>query len=212
MYFNIAQIKKHLHKFNGKKIININYENLCQAESFIKENFIEDYKISFSYTKNEQGEFSEVRPFIDKLIPSVYSLNENEYTFYAHTKGVTRFRSKDNFISLLWAYTMYDKNLNDFNFISKILEKYSCCGCLKLNKPYTCLSFVPWHYSGAFFWFNNKKLFSKNWQNIKPVMHGLEGYMATHFTSEEAHSIEPSLPDGFEDTYNPEHWVNFYRG
>ena len=220
LYFNISNLKRYLHKFNHKKIINVNYEDYNFAKNFVETFFKEYDDIDFVFSDNSQNNgWYELTPFMNKLLPSVYSLNSNELTFYAHTKGVTRYHNKpkgertevpsQDFICLLWAYTMYSKNLEDFNKISSILNTYSCCGTLKLDRAFSALSFVPWHYSGAFFWFNNQKLFSRDWQRFYPSIYGLEGYMATHFDTIEAYSIPPELPFGNEDTYQKSSWEKF---
>jgi len=210
--FNIENLKKYIHKFNGKKVININYEEENSADFIIDSIKKNNSNVEFFLTKNkETGGLYELYPFVTKLLPSIASNNENEFTFYAHAKGVTRYNSEKEFISLLWANLMYTKNLDDFGYINNILEKYPCAGCLKINKPYTALSFVNWHYSGAFFWFRNKDLFSREWKKCYNSIYGLEGYLATHFSSKEAFSIDPELPDNHEDIYKKENWEYFYK-
>jgi len=211
LYFNLSNLKRYLHKFNGKKIINVNYLDKDFAEEFILTYFKEFDDITFYFTNNnDTNGWYELKPFMNKLLPSVYSLNDNEYTFYGHTKGVTRYNHPTEFVCLLWAHTMYTKNLDNLEYITNILQTYACCGTFKLNKPFTALSFVPWHYSGAFFWFRNKSLFEKDWQNFYPNVYGLEGYLPTHFSTEEAFSIQPELPDGYEDIYMKHNWEKFY--
>jgi hypothetical protein len=213
LYFNISNLKRHLQKFNGKKIINITHSDIVFAKQFVESNFSEYTDIQFFYTENTL-EVHEIDPFINKLLPTVYSVNEDEYTFYGNSKGVSRYGDPSKeFVSLLWAYNLYEENLKDFDNICSILKNNACCGCFKINKPFTALSFVPWHFSGTFFWFNNKKLFSKNtWKQIFPSRYGVEGYPATHFSSEEAFCLAYELPEGMEDIYNLKNWENFYKG
>jgi hypothetical protein len=213
LYFNISNLKRYIHKFNGKKIINITHSDINFAKQFVLDNFSEYNDIHFFYTENTP-EFHEVSPFIEKLLPSVFSTDENEYTFYGNSKGVSRYRDPiRESVSLLWASTLYHENLKDFNRIPEILSQYSCCGCFKLNKPFTAVSFVNWHFSGTFFWFNNKKLFSKtNWKQIYGSRYGVEGYMATHFPTEQSFCLAYELPEGKEDIYNWNNWEAFYRG
>lgn len=212
LYFNLSNLKRYLPKFNGKKIINVNYIDKPSAENFI-EKYFKDFKdIIIYYTNNnETNGWYELTPFMYKLLPSVYSLDENEYTFYGHTKGVTRYHHHTEFVCLLWAHTMYTKNLDNFEYISNILKQYDCCGTFKLNRPFTALSFVPWHYSGAFFWFKNKSIFSKNWKKFHQSIYGLEGYLPTHISTEMAFSIPPELPEGNEDIYMKHNWEVFYN-
>jgi len=214
LYFNLSNLKKYLVKFNGKKVINVNFdEDQDFAEKFVTEYFKDFPDIKFFFTKNsETNNWYELYPFITKLMPSVCSIDENEYTFYGHTKSVTHYNSaRESVISILWPHTMYTKNLDDFEYISNILENYECCGTFKLDRPYSALSFVPWHYSGAFFWFKNKSIFSKNWQTFYADVHGLEGYLATHLKSSEAYSIEPSLPNELPNILDKYTWNHIYN-
>jgi len=207
VYFNIREIKQHLHKFNGKKIINVNYDDLNIAQNFIQTNFSEYQDICFVFTDNSSVKTAyEILPFINKLMPMVYSLNDNEYTFYGHSKGVTKYYTSANLACLLWAYTMYNRNLTNFDYISTILKNYSCCGTLKIDKPIGPLHFVPWHYSGAFFWFKNKDIFSKTWQNFYHDRFGLEGYLGMHIDSKMAYAISPKFIDGYENPYEMKNW------
>lgn len=212
LYYNISNLKTYLYKFNGKKIININYDDLNFAENLVKEQFSEYQDIQFVFTKNT-SELHEVEPFIDKLLPSIYSLDDNEYTYYGNAKGVSRYRHEYESVSLLWTYTLHKENLQDFNKIVEILQKYSCCGCFKINIPYTALGFVPWHFSGTHFWFKNKSLFSKStWRTIYGNRYGVEGYPATHFNTNESYCIKYPLENGMENIYNLNNWEKFYRG
>jgi hypothetical protein len=65
--------------------------------------------------------------------------------------------------------------------------------------------------SGAFFWFKNKSIFSRNWKQFFPNMYGLEGYLGTHCSSAEAYSLPPELPEGFEQIYLKKNWEHFYK-
>jgi len=211
LYFNISNLKNYLHKFNNKKIINLNYDNLSFAENLIKEHFSEYTDIEFTFTENTT-ELHEVEPFINKLLPKVASIEENEYTFYGNVKGVSRYRHEYESVSILWTYTLHKENLENFNKIKNILDQYPTCGCFKINKPYTALGFVPWHFSGTHFWINNKKLFSKpNWKSIHVNRYGVEGYPATHFSTEEGYCIKYPLENGMENIYDLVNWEKFYR-
>ena len=213
LYFNISNLKRFILNFNGKKIINVTYDkDIDFAVNFIKENFSEYDDIQFIYTQNHP-ELHETVPFINELLPRVFSTNENEFTFYGHSKGVSRYKHEIEALCLLWIYTLYQENLKNFNLISQVLNKYSCCGCLRINKPYTALSFVSWHFSGTFFWFNNNKLFSKqNWQTIFGSRYGVEGYLGTHFNLEESYCLAYNIPEGKENIMDTNNWEIFYKG
>jgi hypothetical protein len=199
--------------FNGKKIININYNNLEDAKFVIEQYFYHHNDIEWILTPNNEHIFNESYIFINKLLPKINSLNDHEITFMAHAKGVTRYRYQHDFPLFLWIHTLYQQNLTNPKKICSILKNYSCCGTLKINNityfPDN-IGNVPWHYSGAFFWFNNKKLFSNpNWSIPITSRYILEVYLSNFFDTEEAFGIEPHMVG---DTHNIHNWENTYTG
>ena len=88
--------------------------------------------------------------------------------------------------------------------VEEILKKYPCCGILKKGyhkKDEWCHYDVPWHFSGTFFWFNNKRLFSKDWKNINVLNRfGVETYLSNYFSDKEAFCLKYNLK---REHYNP---------
>lgn len=187
--FNLDYISKYIHIFNGKKIINVaqgsGLLNLDQFKNKLIKKGVDIKDIIF--TTNKNNSLQEVEPFIKNLLPKVKSLNENEITFYCHSKGTSK-KSFD--IPKLWAKLMYENNLKDIRKIEKCLKKYPCCGILKKGIGKAGGLKSPWHFSGSFFWFKNKELFSKNWKKINAKHRcGVEIYLPLHFKSKEAYFL-----------------------
>ena len=70
------------------------------------------------------------------------------------------------------------------------------------REPIEC----PWHYSGTFFWFNNKKLFSiPNWQDVPQSRWGVECYLGKHIDVEDAYCLRAGGRSG-GDYYQSKTW------
>ena len=174
-------------------------------EDYIKSFFPKDADIQFYENDPTIGEIYTFRDMLEK----VYSL-EDEMTFYAHTKGVSYFKTVKPILT--WTESMYKFNLKYVDKLDEILKKYSTAGCFKItnfehwdlrdkntkkNWPQTAdrLKYAGWHYSGTFFWFNNKKLFSNdNWNQVdglhdNPHRHGVEMYFGHVFEQASAFEI-----------------------
>lgn len=214
LQYNIYLLKQYINKFNGKKIININFiGDINNAKVFIDKYFDIYHNIEFIYTPNDESSLCETYIFFNKLLPRVYSLDDYEYTFFGHTKGVHKWSQNDqNMIFFLWCHTLYSRNLQDTNNIANILDTYTCCGTLKRNQPIHFLEnagYHTWHYTGAFFWFNNKKLFSKpNWYDHHGSRYGLETYLPRILDSKEAFGLSPDM---IGDTHDLNSWLLSYN-
>lgn len=208
-------LKSHLHKFNGKKIINVNYENYEFAKHYLEKNFSDDVckDIEFIFTKNHNNNLYEINPFMRELLPRTFSLNEKEYTFYGHTKGVSKYNNDTaNFSKLLWAYTMYNRNLENFDLIDSLLQTYSCCGTLKVDRVVPEFPYSQWHYSGTFFWFKNSSLYSGRWTYCSQSLFGVEAYLGMHIDTTNAYCIGLELQRGADNPYLKETWDQITKG
>lgn len=155
-----------------------------------------------------------------KLLNKIESLDENEITFYCHAKGVRWQRAKFRRAEELWTAYMLETNLSDIERVENVLSiktKWGCFGCIvameEHRNSYEGESYFPkrtgnnaqgWFYDGTFFWFNNKKLFSKNWCYDPRLMssrwNGVEWYLCNQF----------SLGEAFDST-KEEHHKYLYR-
>lgn len=211
--YNLYLLKQHLKKFNGKKIIHVSFNTIKDVYEIIKIHFSDYNDIEWVFTENSRMKYPESYAFINELLPRIQSNNINEFTFMAHAKGVTRYKRVADDALFLWIHTLYEKNLQNIKNISNILEEYACCGTLKYDIPFFFqdnIGLVPWHYSGAFFWFNNKKLFSRpDWKIIPKSRYDLETYLAKFFTTQEAFGIPPFING---DTHKLMYWAQTYTG
>lgn len=209
---NIDYLKRYIHIFNNKKIVNIaTGEGLCSPEEIRK--YFNDPTIQFIETPNDP-KLGEVAGF-KKLLERVYSLDPNEATFYAHAKGASHRKKRCPKTIRMWYECMYKYNLQNPKEIEDILTESACCGCFKYNKKWNEIApwalpdipFSDWHYSGTFFWFNNAKIFNKDWGYIAQNTHGTEAYLSKFFSREESFCIFLDIPKGLSyHTYSKLFW------
>ena len=127
------------------------------------------------------------------------------YTFYGHTKGVTR---GDDPAVKLWTEALYHFNLD--NFPAELLEQYPVVGAIKRHGTFPNFPRSSrWHYSGTFFWFRNEDLFSKlNWTEVPQTRYGAEAYLSMLFPLDQAGCI---AGDKFGDPYKLNIMKDFLR-
>ncbi|OGW76089.1 MAG: hypothetical protein A2Z72_01860 [Omnitrophica bacterium RBG_13_46_9] len=198
---NINCLLKYIHVFNNKKIINIAVGDDLLAAEEVKRYFI-GFDAEFITTANDP-KTRETASLI-RLLEEVNSIDSDEITFFAHTKGTTR-QGDALKTSVLWYEYMYRYNLSDIAKVKKVLTKYPCCGCFKRSgyRAYNFPRFSKWHYSGTFFWFNNRALFSRNWREIENSRLGAEAYLSRFFSDREAYCL---FMKNTYDLYHMDYW------
>jgi len=205
---NVSELLKYIDIFNNKKVISICCGKSLEDPEVVKSMFDSDVEFIEIENNPKVGELASFLP----LFSRVHSLNENENTFYAHTKGVHRTEIDKSIIKnmRLWRNCMYKHCLRDPLKIERILKDHVCCGCFKgVDKK-----FVPktnFHFAGTFFWFNNKKVFSNpNWKEIPYSKFGIEVYLGRHFNPNEAHCLFGKGTMGWM-FYNSSAWPKYIR-
>lgn len=194
-------LKMYADIFNGQKIIFISVDNDNNRENIVE---------LFSFLKNPTIEFVKNNPDTREsthFIESISKVDDNDsITFYCHNKGSTHILDESlvYWIHIMYFFNLYNKLLDNIEYnlknhiMSGVLRKKAVC------EQHGLLS--SWHYSGAFFWINMKKIKKiENWRNIKIHRMGLEFY--------------PSLISSFEDSccsfcsedYNFDMDISFFK-
>jgi len=216
---NIDRLTRHANVFTGRKIVNIKTGPELEASEDIKPLFAALGDIEFCISQNDvaTGEYNGFRAGLERL----RSTDAREITLYAHTKGVAPYnRIPENRLESIrqWYRRMYHECLSDPERIDRIMGEYAACGAFYKLRPIS-------HFSGAFFWFNHARLYSKpNW-NKDPQPNGaldqfcrtignmeterkrffVEMYLGTLFEPREFYDLH-SVPD------NHNLYVMGYRG
>lgn len=189
---NVERLNYYASIFNGRKIVLLKTGLGMVPPEVVKAAFT--FEAEFRLVPNDPV-LGEGAGFIDAL-RELQSLRSDEATFYAHTKGVSRWRDslkKGNI--RFWRNTMYRECLSDADRIDDVLSRYSCCGCL-LNpdghQPRVGLHNgvqSKWFFAGTFFWFRHDRLFSRSWEKLPNGYYGVEGYLGLHIPLSESYDL-----------------------
>ncbi len=178
---NVIELKKFYHVFNGARqiIIRVDETTVDLEPSFWKALF-EDASIAVVQNDKSRGETLYFIEFLHEL------LSHGDFTFYAHTKGVSHNDEHKIKAIRAWRQTMYNDCLT-FDFDS-VLSKYACAGTLRLECNSPDFPQAKWCYVGNFWWVNNKKLLSKKLK-IAHNRFGVEGFLGSLFDIKDSYCV-----------------------
>ena len=148
MKIHFNYLTKYINLFNNNIFISICCDDNYEAHLSKIKSILNNDKINFLYVKNEKNK-GEGNSF-NNLISKIKSSNLNEYTFYAHSKGLSKRGNVIENISI-WTELMYIYNLSNIDTV--IYTNSNFGGIFKINSinfPYPVTS--NWHYSGSFYW------------------------------------------------------------
>lgn len=193
--WNIEQLSKRIHIFNGCKFIAVAQGLLKNGEKLMPlsevKKFLPEGCYSFPVENNiEIRETASLLPLLEQLHDG--ATQDNDITFYAHTKGTSRQSDPFNLKEAirLWTEIMYGQLLDNVEGVESYLAKAPCVGCFKRYGRFGHFpSASTWHYSGTFFWFRNRDLFARNWREVPRMRYGAEGYLSTLFGPAESSCI-----------------------
>ena len=129
------------------------------------------------------------------LLEAVKSTEDNEATFYAHSKGNS---TPENALAVeYWRNAMYHHLLDHCEVARDLLWSKPCVGTCKWmwpdsHKPFPSRmnNIYRWMYSGTFFWFRNRDVFNHpDWDNVVADRYGAEGWLGGLFPAEQAATV-----------------------
>jgi hypothetical protein len=179
--WNIEQIRKRMHVFNGKRIVSVMTDHATNSVKEVQAAFCDERIDAWVVGRNDPNRWE--MQGLPRMMEYVYSCDPNEITFYCHAKGVQgpEHVSGPTFLQqprVKWATAMYGACLDDMPFVEKQLETHTFAGAFKRRMvhgepPYRS----SWHFAGTFYWFRNARLFSKPaWRNFDHQWFGAETY------------------------------------
>lgn len=179
--WNVEQIRKRLHLFNGKRIITIATDHATNTVEEVQEAFCGERIDQWIVGENDPTRWEMLG--LPSMMSAVHSCDPNEMTFYCHAKGVQgpahisdpHFREQPR---VKWATCMYESCLDGIHLVEKALVDHTFAGSFKARIIHGQEPFrSSWHYSGTFYWFRNAKLFSlPNWNVFDQQWYGAETY------------------------------------
>ena len=180
---NIEKLSKYVDVFNARKIVVIRSDESTHDLVEVEKAFSAFEGVEFIHRRNNPV-LGEVEGFIEDF-GKLYSLRDDEMTFYAHTKGVRVGLSSSSIAPVqAWRNAMYWSCLHDVGSIEHALQTSACAGAFRStvgrNK-------YGWHYSGNFWWVLHEPLFtSPNWDEIQNDRYGVESYLPDVFPRDRA--------------------------
>jgi hypothetical protein len=217
---NVEHLCKYAHIFNNRKIVIIRESSICHPPEEVEARFAPlGSDVEFVRLPNNP-ELGEVAGWVETLA-RLKSLDENEITFYAHTKGVKYHDQKEEFMRGVrkWREDMYDQCLGNINLIERVMSEYACAGCfrqdsemiaslLKITRDTPLPMEATWQFAGTFWWVNHKELFSKigekGWNFTFPCFHGIEGYLGRLFPIERSYCLYKDSVSLFNHLFSSE--------
>lgn len=182
--WNVSLLTAFKTVFNGRKVVVVASGSGLESYDTVRAAFRDD-SIAFINVQNDQ-ELQETAHFIPNL-SLLESADENESTFYAHAKGVTKNGACLQSV-LRWTSSMLLLNLGSAELVDVGMSRYSTMGCYRMKIRHADAS---WHYSGTFFWLKHSALFKKDWKSIRQDRYGVEGYPGRHIPFEDSFNLTP---------------------
>ncbi len=146
---NMNYIAKNLKLFNNKIILSIATDSNLENKSFLNK-WINLESIKVIEKENSSG-LGESISFRD-LIKLIENTNGNEYTFYCHTKGISKHNDNNSSIAV-WIELMYKHCLANIDVM--ILSGKIFGGAIRSFNLFPKGVSPPWHFTGTFYWFSH---------------------------------------------------------
>jgi len=181
--WNVENLIRRIDQFNGKRFIGIAMDDKCSPLDEVMAAFDGEIPKENFIVKENSHSLGEVNLF-SSLLEKVESLDENEITFYGHAKGVACVGDRKN-----WGDAMYRTCLDYPEIVDHSLQENLITGTFKKHGGFTTMIIPPeedWHYSGTFFWFRNKAVFSRKWGNVGQFFGGVECWPGKMFRNNES--------------------------
>jgi hypothetical protein len=188
--WHVEKLLEHSKAWNGRRIVGVVVDDWTESEDTIRR-ALEPLGAEIMVRRND-AELGETKHFVE-MLGMLESLDPQEATFYAHTKGVSREGPELPAIKM-WCRAMYDLCLSRPDVIEKLLETAAAAGAFRVQIPH---SGSTWCYAGTFFWLKHSTLFSnKNWKDVEPGRWGVEGYPGRHLKFEDSIVLNRDVIDG----------------
>jgi hypothetical protein len=179
---NMYYLNKIKSIFNNKKILSIIEGPGLEKKEYLK-NWINlsEFKCLYKQNNPNIGEAVSIRD----LISLIKSSDANEYTFYFHSKGVSKKNLNDNCISV-WTEILYKYCIS--NIDSMIYNDKYVGGAIRCFEGFGGVRNSPqYHFTGTFFWFSHKVFDLTNVQN-----HLSDNYFTVEMLTGKLCSLEKS--------------------
>lgn len=181
---NLLWLRERMGLFNGRRLVAVVTDGTTDPAAHVRDALdgtgCEIYELPNDPGRREGATFL-------TLFEGLVGLDGPEHcTLYAHAKGTTRPASST---AERWAEALAEVCLDYWPLVGRALARHPVAGAFK--RPgrgwHPRESRSEWHYSGSWFWFRNRDLFSKpDWRRIDSFWGAIESYPSLHFRADEA--------------------------
>jgi hypothetical protein len=179
--WNVDQLLQRIEQFDGVRSIGVAVSDDADSLDQVQEAF-RNTRIDNWIVVPNNPQLGEVATF-GKLLETLPRNNES-VTFYGHAKGV---KYDDGTQIQAWTRMLYEVCLDDPTYVQASLDQFPISGPFIRTTPWEGGAKNHWFFSGAFFWFRNREVFSKpDWSLIRPDYWGSELWPGNLFTRVEA--------------------------
>lgn len=175
----VDRMKQYLPLFNGRRVVAIAHsshrDRLDPPEEVVKRFGKDEADFLFIRHERKLGEVIAFPHLWERVRP--YQ-TDRDYTFYGHTKGVTKPNNPGISVHR-WGDLMERANLENWDVVKESLRTHPITGAFK--KSGRCFSGRGlWHYHGTFYWCRNRDVFSTpRWRQVGQFYGGTELWPAT---------------------------------
>lgn len=201
--WNCDQILQRASLFNGKRVVAIVTSKETDSAEAVKE-YLCDFTDEFIVLPNNPT-LREVLTFVP-MLEKVQSTEPNEVTFSCHAKCVRHRVGVDDPRTPIfrWTQVMYESCLDYWPVVREQLTTKAMTGDFKRYGEFKTTGNHRWHYSGTFYWFRNRDVFSRNWRNIDQQWFGTEAWPGLMFRGDETGCL---FMDNADDVYQQHYWT-----
>jgi len=210
---NLLKLKENLSAFNGKRVIAVacdeNTHAITDVHAIIGDN-VDLFQIENDPVLRETASFK-------MLLESVKNTDDNEATFYGHSKAVSTAQNPVG--AKAWRNMMYSKLLKEWPECMSFLNYTLAVGTTVIAWdpdnmfPWPSgLQYGLWMFAGTFFWFRHDAVFaSKAWRKIPMDRYGTEAWLSGVLSEHEITSVyQPwDFHEKSANPYLPDHYKEF---
>jgi len=201
--WNIDQLRRRWHLFNGQKIIGINYDSQTITPDDLLSKF-HSHGMNWDHVivrpNSGLGEVLTWVPTLEILQPE--SACENEVVFSAHAKGVKYGKATPHIVRI-WTEVMYAVNLDQWQRVQRSLEWFVATGAFRARGVRFAQCKYAWYFSGAFWWWRLADIGRGPWREVGQIYPGREVWIGNQIRRDEADCL---FMDHSRSPYRPEFW------
>lgn len=207
--WHAEQMGQRRHLFNGRKRVALAFDEHTDDPAAVRAAFA--WADEIVEVANEPDR-REMTSFEALFAPMADLAGPEHAVLWAHAKGVVRHARQS---VLHWTEALVETLLDHWPAVQRTLRSHPLAGSFRRDIqgwPWVESS-SQWHYSGSWFWFRPRDLFSRpGWRRADQFWGAIESYPSLHFSREQAgvifHSWDQADRPNGQSLYEPAYWAS----